>query len=73
MDVVDLLTELVEMNFQVSFQWIHFEVFKRSRLDHRLGKREYVFPMVIWPAFRIGQYRANDHPYHAPRLIRAQF
>ena len=25
-----------------------------------------VFPMVIWPAFRMGQYRVNDHLYHAP-------
>ena len=24
--------------------------------------------MVIWPAFRIGQYRVNDHPYHAPQF-----
>ena len=24
--------------------------------------------MVIWPAFRMGQYRVNDHPYHAPQL-----
>ena len=26
------------------------------------------FPMVIWPAFRMGQYRVNDHPYHAPQF-----
>jgi len=25
--------------------------------------------MVIWPAFRVGQYRVNDHPYHAPQFI----
>ena len=24
--------------------------------------------MVIWPAFRMGQYRDNDHPYHAPQF-----
>ena len=24
--------------------------------------------MVIWPAFRKGQYRANDHPYRAPQF-----
>ena len=24
--------------------------------------------MVIWPAFRMGQYRVNDHPYHAPQF-----
>ena len=29
-------------------------------------KRGCVFPMVIWPAFRMGQFRVNDHPYHAP-------
>ena len=23
------------------------------------------FPMVIWPEFRMGQYRVNDNPYHA--------
>ena len=25
--------------------------------------------MVIWSAFRLGQYRVNDHPYHAPQFI----
>ena len=24
--------------------------------------------MVIWPAFRMGQYCVNDHPYHAPQF-----
>ena len=24
--------------------------------------------MVIWPAFRTGQYRVNDHSYHAPQF-----
>ena len=24
--------------------------------------------MVIWPEFRMGQYRVNDHPYHAPQF-----
>ena len=33
------------------------------------NKRGCVFPMVIWPAFRMGQYRVNDHPYHAPQFI----
>ena len=32
-------------------------------------KRGCVVPMVIWPAFRMGQYRVNDHPYHAPQFI----
>ena len=27
-----------------------------------------VIPMVIWPEFRMGKYRINDHPYHAPQL-----
>ena len=36
------------------------------------NKRGCVFPMVIWPAFRIGQYRVNDHPYHAPKFILTQ-
>ena len=29
-----------------------------------------VFPMVIWSALRMGQYRVNDHPYHASQFIR---
>ena len=29
--------------------------------------------MVIWPAFRMGQYRVNDHPYHAPQFIGVNF
>ena len=28
-----------------------------------------VFPIVIWPAFRMEQYRVNDHPYHASQFI----
>ena len=32
------------------------------------NKRGCVFPMVIWPAFRIWQYRVNDHPCHAPQF-----
>ena len=24
--------------------------------------------MVIWSAFRMGNYRVNDHPYHAPQF-----
>ena len=31
-------------------------------------KRGCVFPMVIWPEFRMGQFRVNDHPYHAPQF-----
>ena len=34
----------------------------------RAHKLVCVFPMVIWPAFRMGQYRVNDHPYHAPQF-----
>ena len=26
------------------------------------------FRMVIWPVFRTGQYRVNDHPYHTPQF-----
>ena len=26
-------------------------------------KQGCVFPMVIWPTFRMGQYTVNDHPY----------
>ena len=29
--------------------------------------------MVIWHAFRIEQYRVNDHPYHAPQFSTMQF
>ena len=32
-----------------------------------------VFPMVIWPAFRMGQYRVSDHLYHAPQFIKRIF
>ena len=34
-------------------------------------QRGCIFPMVIWPAFRKGQYRVNDHPYHAPQFIKS--
>ena len=33
-----------------------------------LSKWGCVFSMVIWPAFRLGQYRVNDHPYYAPQF-----
>ena len=36
---------------------------------HFANKRGCVFPMVIWPVFRMGQYRVTDHPYHAPQFI----
>ena len=26
--------------------------------------------MVIWPAFGMGQYRFNNHPYHASQFIK---
>ena len=29
--------------------------------------------MVIWPAFRMGQYTVNDHPYNAPQFISIDF
>ena len=32
------------------------------------AKRGRVFPTVIWPANRMGQYRVNDHPYNAPQF-----
>ena len=44
------------------------ELFLVIRFGLFLGKRGCVFPMVIWPAFRIGQYRVHDHPYHAPQF-----
>ena len=38
------------------------------RLSQVSSTRVCVFPMVIWPAFRMGQYRVIDHPYHAPQF-----
>ena len=32
------------------------------QVKRQYGKRGCVFPMVIWPAFRMEQYRVNDHP-----------
>ena len=32
-------------------------------------KRGCVFPMVIWPEFRMRQYSVNDHPYNASQFI----
>ena len=58
---------------------------KSSKNDHILGfyapsthlieargntKWGCVFPMVIWPEFRMWQYRVNDHPYHTPPFSR---
>ena len=33
-----------------------------------LSKLGCVFPMVICSAFRMEQYRVNDHPYQAPQF-----
>ena len=33
------------------------------------SKRGCAFPMVIWPEFRMGLYRVNDHPNHTPQFI----
>ena len=44
-----------------------FKGLEIEKLDR--SKRGGVFPMVIWPEFRMGEYRANDHPYHAPQFI----
>ena len=35
-------------------------------------KRRSVFPMVSWPAFRMRQYRINDHPHHLPQFTRSR-
>ena len=32
-------------------------------------KRGCVFPIVVWPACRMEQYRVNDNPYRAPQFI----
>ena len=43
-----------------------------KKSDHgkdRGAKQGCVFPMVIWPAFRMEKYRVNDHPYHASQFI----
>ena len=37
-----------------------------------LTKRECVFSMVIWPAFRMEQERVNDHSYHARQFRTSQ-
>ena len=42
-------------------------VFKPKLTGATNRKRGCVFLMVIRPAFRMRQYRANDHPYHAPQ------
>ena len=42
----------------------HFE-FGRN---HTPFKRGCVLTMVIWPAFRMGQSRVNDHLNHAPQF-----
>jgi len=44
----------------------------RSKWGSFPRKRGYVFPMVVWPAFRMRQYRINDHPHHAPQFTRSR-
>ena len=44
-----------------------------KNFDKVRRKRGCVLPMVIWPAFRMGQHRDNDHPYHAPQFILLYF
>ena len=51
-------------------EWSHEKSKRASRIltKARLSKQGCVFPMVIWPAFRMEKYRVNDHPYHAPQF-----
>ena len=45
-----------------------------SSISYQLhSKRGCVFPMVLWPEFRMGQYRVNDHHYHAPQFNKIFF
>ena len=46
-----------------------FEIHLKETIHQSPHKRGCVFPMVIWPAFRMGRYRVNDHPYHAIQFI----
>ena len=50
------LTMFIEI-FKVSLGQI-----KSERGELRNNKRGCVFSMVIWTAYRMGQYRVNDHP-----------
>ena len=56
-------------------EWSHEKSKRASRIltKARLSKQGCVFPMVIWPAFRMEKYRVNDHPYHAPQFIGLKF
>ena len=59
-------------SFRKWLWWISGE--KHFRIQHNKSKaftcykRGCVFPMVIWPEFCMGQYRVNDHLYHAPQF-----
>ena len=48
------------------------EFFKilEGKFSCRQCKRGCIFPMIIRPAFRIWQYRVNDHQYHAPHFTK---
>ena len=46
------------------FNGIDYNALLRNQFNE-FTKPGCVFPIVIWPAFRMGQYGVNDHPYHA--------
>jgi len=44
-------------------------ILEAQKLKESRIKLGCVLLMVIWPAFRMGQYRVNDHPNHALLFI----
>ena len=48
-------------------KWME-QTYDIAQVGFQKHKRGCVIPMVIWPAFRMGQYRVNDHPYRAPQF-----
>ena len=52
-------SELTSLNFRFKINY---------RVSKLTIKRGCVFSIVIWSAFRMGQYRVNDHPQRAPQF-----
>ena len=64
------LTNTIKVKLDAMKPWIHEKLTEILGFEDDVvidyAKRGCVFSMVIWPAFRMGQHRASDHPYHAP-------
>ena len=62
-------SELTSLNFRFKINYrVSKLILYLTYVSKLTIKRGCVFSIVIWSAFRMGQYRVNDHPQRAPQF-----